>query len=138
MVEKPARVAREVIEIAVCGAHMDGLPLNHQLRDAGGYLVRSARTSACYKLFALPGGPPRRPGLLRVREGGASIAVEVWAIRSEAFAGLVEVVPAPLAIGKIELQDGERVSGFLCEACGLEEAVEITRFGGWRSYLEHS
>jgi allophanate hydrolase len=136
MGEKPARAAREVIEIAVCGAHLEGLPLNHQLRDAGGYLVRSTRTSANYKLYALSGGPPRRPGLMRVREGGASIAVEVWAIKSEALAGLVEVVPAPLAIGKIELQDGERVSGFLCEACGLEEAVDITRFGGWRSYLD--
>jgi allophanate hydrolase len=129
---------REIIEIAVCGAHMDGLPLNHQLRDAGGYLVRSTRTSANYKLYALPGGPPCRPGLLRVREAGAAIAVEIWAIKSDAFAALVGLVPAPLAIGKIELQDGERVSGFLCEACALEEAVDITRFGGWRSYLGHS
>jgi allophanate hydrolase len=138
IVEKPARAGREGIEIAVCGAHMDGLPLNHQLREAGGFLVRSTRTSANYKLYALPGVPPRRPGLVRVREGGASIAVEVWAIKSEAFAALAGVVPAPLAIGKIELQDGERVSGFLCETCGLEEAVDITRFGGWRRYLEHS
>jgi allophanate hydrolase len=115
---------------------MDGLPLNHQLRDAGGYFVRSTRTSANYKLYALPGGPPHRPGLLRVREGGASIAVEVWAVRPERFAALVTLVPAPLAIGKIELEDGKRVSGFLCEAYGLEEAVDITRFGGWRSYLE--
>jgi allophanate hydrolase len=138
VVEKPARAACEVIEIAVCGAHMDGLPLNQQLRDAGGSFVCRTRTRASYKLYALPGGPPQRPGLLRVREGGASIAVEVWAIKSEAFAGLVGAVPAPLAIGKIELEDGERVSGFLCEACGLEEAVDITGFGGWRSYLEHS
>jgi allophanate hydrolase len=138
MVEKPARRARGVVEIAVCGAHMDGLPLNHQLREAGGYLVRSTRTSANYKLYALPGGPPHRPGLLRVREAGASIAIEVWALESEAFATLVEAVPAPLAIGKIELEDGERVSGFLCEACGLEEAVDITRFGGWRRYLNDS
>jgi allophanate hydrolase len=136
--DKPARRAREVIEITVCGAHMDGLPLNHQLRDAGGYLVRSTRTSANYQLYALPGGPPRRPGLVRVRDGGASIAVEVWAIKSDAFAMLVGAIPAPLAIGKIELQNGDRVSGFLCEAYGLEEAVDITRFGGWRHYLEDS
>jgi len=137
-VEKPARLTPLVIEIAVCGAHMDGLPLNHQLRDAGGYLVRSTRTRANYKLFALPGGPPHRPGLLRVRKGGASIVVEVWAIKSEDFAALVGAVPAPLAIGKIELEDGKQVSGFLCEACGVEGAVDITRFGGWRRYLEHS
>jgi allophanate hydrolase len=138
MVEKPAPAARDVLEIAVCGAHMDGLPLNHQLRDAGGYLVRSTRTSANYKLYALPGGPPHRPGLLRVREGGASIAVEVWALKSESFGGFVRAIPAPLAIGNIELEDGERVSGFVCEACGLEEALDITRFGGWRRYLDDS
>ena len=137
-VENPNRPAVEVIEIAVCGAHMDGLPLNHQLRNAGGHLVRSTRTNADYKLYALPGGPPHRPGLVRVRDGGASIAVEVWAIKSAAFAGFVKAIPAPLAIGKIELEDGERVTGFLCEACGLEEAADITRFGGWRQYLESS
>jgi allophanate hydrolase len=136
LVEEAALPAHEVIEIAVCGAHMDGLPLNHQLREAGGYLVRSTRTSADYRLYALPGGPPRRPGLVRVREGGASIAVEVWAIESEAFARFIGGIPAPLAIGKIELQGGERVSGFLCETCGLEQAVDITRFGGWRGYLD--
>jgi allophanate hydrolase len=137
-VQKRARDVREVIEIAVCGAHMDGLPLNHQLRAAGGYLVRSTRTSARYRLYALPGGPPRRPGLLRVREAGASIAVEVWAVKSTELAGLLGAVPAPLAIGKIELEDGGRVSGFLCETYGLEQAIDITRFGGWRAYLESS
>ena len=70
MIERPARAAREVIEIAVCGAHMEGLPLNHQLRDAGGYLVHNTRTSANYKLYALPGGPPRRPDLLPRARGG--------------------------------------------------------------------
>jgi allophanate hydrolase len=137
-VETSPRTVRDLIEIAVCGAHMSGLPLNHQLHNAGGTLVRSARTSADYKLYALPGGPPHRPGLVRVREEGAAIALEVWAIRAEALGELLALVPAPLAIGKIELDNGERISGFLCEACGLEQAVDITRFGGWREYLEHS
>jgi allophanate hydrolase len=138
MVRNAATPSRGVIEIAVCGAHMDGLPLNHQLREAGGFLLRSTHTGTNYKLYALPGGPPDRPGMLRVREGGASIAVEVWAIKSEAFAEFVAAIPAPLAIGKIELENGERVTGFLCEACGVEEATDITRFGGWRRYLEGS
>ena len=138
MVEKPAQAARDVLEIAVCGAHMDGLPLNHQLRDAGGYLVRSTRTSANYKLYALPGDRRRIARTAASARGGASIAVEVWALKSESFGGFVRAIPAPLAIGNIELEDGERVSGFVCEACGLEEALDITRFGGWRRYLDDS
>jgi allophanate hydrolase len=124
------------IAVAVCGAHMDGLPLNRQLRDRGGYLVRSTRTAAKYRLFALSGGPPRRPGLVRMSGDGISIAVEVWAVRSAEFASLVEGIPAPLGIGTIELHDGEKVPGFLCESYAAEGAVDITELGGWRAYLE--
>jgi allophanate hydrolase len=122
--------------VAVCGAHMDGLPLNHQLRDRGGYLVRSTRTAAKYRLFALSGGPPRRPGLVRTCGGGTSIAVEVWAVRSAEFGSFVEGISAPLGIGKIELLNGERVPGFLCESYAAEGAIDITELGGWRAYLE--
>jgi allophanate hydrolase len=67
------RLAPGYSGLAVCGAHMTGLPLNHQLRDRGGYLLRTARTAPRYRLFALPGGPPHRPGLTRVATGGAAI-----------------------------------------------------------------
>jgi allophanate hydrolase len=134
---KSASATREsYIAVAVCGAHMDGLPLNPQLRDRGGYLVRSTQTAAKYRLFALSGGPPRRPGLVRMSGGGTSVAVEVWAVRSADFASLVESIPAPLGIGKIELHDGESVPGFVCEAYATEAAVDITELGGWRAYLE--
>ena len=126
----------EYIAVAVCGAHMDGLPLNGQLRDRGGYLLRSTRTAAKYRLFALSGGPPPRPGLVRMNSGGASIAVEVWAVPSAQFGSFVDGIPTPLGIGKIELEDGERVPGFLCESYAAEGAVDITEFGGWRAYLE--
>ena len=124
------------IAVAVCGAHMDGLPLNGQLRDRGGYLVQSTRTAAAYRLFALSGERPRRPGLVRMSDGGASVAVEVWAVRSAEFASLVEGIPAPLGLGKVELYDGERVPGFLCESYAAEGAIDITELGGWRAYLE--
>jgi allophanate hydrolase len=136
----PAESASAVPEgftaVAVCGAHMDGLPFNRQLRDRGGYLVRSTRTAAHYRLFALPGGPPLRPGLVRLRNGGTSIDVEVWAVRSADFGSFVESVPAPLGIGTIELQDGEHVLGFLCESYATDGAVDITHLGGWRAYLK--
>ncbi|ROT99436.1 allophanate hydrolase [Histidinibacterium lentulum] len=123
------------IAIAVVGAHMSGLPLNHQLTSRGGRFLHTARTAPAYSLHALPGGPPFRPGLLRTR-GGASIALEVWAMPVARFGELVSVVPAPLAIGTVELEDGTSVKGFLVEASGIEGAEDITAHGGWRAYLE--
>jgi allophanate hydrolase len=128
-------IAEGFMAVAVCGAHMEGLPLNSQLRDRGGYLVRRMQTAPCYRLFALPGGPPSRPGLVRVIEGGASIDLELWAVRSAEFGSFIEKIPAPLGIGKIELLDGAKVPGFLCEAYAVENAVDITALRGWRAYL---
>jgi allophanate hydrolase len=135
----PARLAaadvpRGAVRLAVCGAHMSGLSLNHQLTDRGGRLQRRCRTAASYRLFALPGGPPARPGLLRV-ENGHAIEVEVWELPVAAFGSFVTGVPAPLGIGTIELEDGEQVKGFVCEAYGTKDARDITNLGGWRRYL---
>jgi allophanate hydrolase len=124
----------ESVRIAVCGAHMSGLPLNHQLTDRGGRLVTGARTAPNYRLFVLPGDPPARPGLVRTEEGGA-IAVEIWDLPVERFGDFVEQIPAPLGIGKVELAHGAVVSGFLCESYAVEGAREITHLGGWRAYL---
>ncbi len=122
------------MSIAVCGAHMAGLPLNHQLLERGGRMVKRARTAARYRLFALP-GEPARPGLVRDSNGGGSIELEIWIVRSAELGSLVESIPAPLGLGKIELQDGETVTGFVCESHGTHSAVEITALGGWRAYL---
>lgn len=123
------------IDVAVCGAHMEGLPLNHQLSSRGATFVRRSRTIPSYRFYALPGGPPFRPGLVRVPTGGASVDVEVWSVPEEHFGSFVAGIPAPLGIGKIELDDGQQVSGFLCEAHAVQGARDITSFGGWRQYL---
>ena len=123
------------VRVAVCGAHMAGLPLNHQLTERGGRLRRCCRTAASYRLFALAGGPPARPGLLRTGPG-AAIEVEVWELPTAAFGSFVAAVPAPLGIGTIELEDGEHVKGFLCEAHATAGARDITELGGWRRYLD--
>jgi len=123
------------VALAVCGAHMQDLPLNGQLCDRGAYLVRRTRTAADYRLFALPGGPPERPGLIRVPSGGAPIEVEIWALPVEQMGSFVTGIPAPLGIGRVQLQDGAEVSGFICESHAATGAADITRFGGWRAYL---
>ncbi len=125
------------IEIACVGAHMSGLPLNSELTDLGGVLVRTTRTEALYKLYALAGGAVPRPGLMRVAPGdGHEIALEVWALPPEGFARFVEKIPSPLGLATIKLADGTAPKGFAVEMAGLTNAAEISRFGGWRAYLE--
>jgi allophanate hydrolase len=123
------------IDVAVCGAHLDGLPLNGQLRERGAVLVARTMSAPCYRFYALPGGPPARPGLVRVAAGGAAIEVEVWRVPDAAFGGFVAGVPSPLAIGKLQLADGRQVCGFLCEPHAVSGAEDITAHGGWRRYL---
>jgi allophanate hydrolase len=54
----------------------------------------------------------------------------------DAFGSFVARVPPPLCIGTVELDDGTRTSGFLCEPHALAGARDITRFGGWRKYRD--
>jgi allophanate hydrolase len=121
--------------LAVCGAHMEGLPLNPQLLERGAYFLRSARTAEKYRLFALAGGPPQRPGLIRVSSDGVAIALEIWAIPLEQLGSFMAAIPPPLGLGTIELQDGSTCKGFLCEGYVAPSATDISRHGGWRGYL---
>jgi allophanate hydrolase len=124
------------ITIAVCGAHMSGLPLNGDLVSRGSMFLARATTSADYRLFALPGGPPFRPGLVRVAKGmGATIALELWSMPLEAFGGFMQTIPSPLGIGTVTLADGSTVKGFLCESEGVTGARDITGIGDWRAFL---
>jgi allophanate hydrolase len=123
-----------MIRVAVCGAHMSGLPLNSQLTERGGRLLRRCRTAPRYRLFALEAFSPPRPGLVR-SSGGGAIDVEVWTVPSESFGSLVDGIPAPLGIGTVELENGESLRGFLCESYAVADAPDITALGGWRQYL---
>lgn len=131
--------ATDCIELAVCGAHMSGLPLNWQLTDCGGQFVREAKTSARYQFYALAGGPPARPGLVRSEAAqSTAISLEIWSMPKTALGAFLEAIPAPLGIGSIELSDGSWVKGFLCEATGVSGATEISHMGDWRTFLTHS
>lgn len=125
-----------MIEVAVCGAHMRGLPINPQLLALQATFVRATHTSADYKLYSLAGFNPPRPGLVRVNTGGSQIALEIWQLPLENYGKLVASVPAPLGFGTLTLQDGGPVAGFLCEAYASETATDISSYGGWRAYLK--
>jgi allophanate hydrolase len=125
-----------MLPIAVVGAHLSGMPLNHQLTGAGGQMLRTARTTGFYRLYALPDTTPAKPGLVFDPQGGGEIAVEIWALPEAAFGRFVAQIPAPLGVGKLSLEDGSSVTGFLCEAHALGGAEEITHLGGWRAYCD--
>ena len=126
----------DMIEIVVVGAHLSGMALNPELTRLGGEFRRAAETRPDYRFHALAGGPPKRPGLLRVADGeGAAIAAEVWALPPEGFGRFVAAIPAPLCIGTVRLADGTSPKGFLVEPAGLAGADDITRLGGWRAYI---
>jgi len=145
-IDLPERIAGEaVVPIGVVGAHLEGLPLHHQIVNAGARLLGRTRTAPRYKLFALPGGPPARPGLVRANiaggadagdpQGVASIEVEVYAFPQHAVGPFLSMIAPPLGLGSLELEDGRWIKGFICEPCGLDGATDITASGGWRYHL---
>ena len=132
----PVAPAEGEIPIAVVGAHLSGMPLNGELCAAGGRLIERTATAPHYRLYALAGARPPKPGLLRVQKGsGAAIEVEVWALSEAAFGRFVATVPSPLSIGTLELDSGRSVKGFLVEAAAVAGARDISSFGGWRAFM---
>lgn len=132
----PAKIENGEIPIAVLGAHLSGMALNHELTSLGGRLIEAVHTRADYKLYALKGEGPARPGMLRVPAGtGTAIEAEIWAMTPENFGRFVAAVPAPLSIGTVHLENGNSAKGFLAEAEAIKGAEDISSFGGWRNYV---
>jgi allophanate hydrolase len=122
--------------MAVVGAHLSGMPLNTQLQEAGARLAMVTTTSANYELYHIPDTTPPKPGLVRVHEGGHAIALEVYDVPAWAVSDFLLKIPSPLGLGKVELADGQWVTGFICEPSGIINAKNISAFGGWRAYME--
>ncbi|MEJ0011768.1 MAG: allophanate hydrolase [Bauldia sp.] len=131
----PRVQSAEQIPVVVIGAHLSGMALNHELTARGATFVKAVTTEPVYRLYALPGGPPQRPGLVRVAGSGAAIETEVWSLPTAGFGEFVAGIPLPLGIGTVRLADGTTAKGFLCEAVATEGARDITGFGGWRNYV---
>ncbi|HKO93221.1 MAG TPA: hypothetical protein VJU61_18825, partial [Polyangiaceae bacterium] len=134
----PVARARQTIQLAVVGAHLEGQPLHRELLELGARLESRTRSASQYQLFALPGTVPAKPGLVRVSSGGSAIEVEVYRLDAAAFGHFVAGVAAPLGIGNVELENGQWVKGFVCESVATEGATDISHFGGWRAYLASS
>jgi allophanate hydrolase len=124
------------MKLAVVGAHLSGMPLNSQLLERGARLVQTTTTSPRYRLFALPGTTPAKPGLKRTPGSGSAITLEVWEMPLAQLGSFLALIPAPLGLGQVELADGAWVTGFICEGHALENAQDVTQHGGWRAYVE--
>lgn len=135
---QPLPFAEPTVRLAVVGAHLDGQPLNWQLLERGARKLACTRTAPHYQLYALQGAMPPKPGLVRIMEKGSAIEIELWELPLRYFGEFVAEVPAPLAIGSLETADGEWVKGFVCEPCAVENAANISAYGGWRAYLKRS
>lgn len=125
------------LPIAVVGAHLSGMQLNSQLTERGATLMHATTTSPAYRLHALPGTVPPKPGLRRVAESeeGAAIALEVWAVPLAQVGSFLALIPPPLGLGSVELADGSWVKGFICEGHALAGAQDVSHHGGWRAYV---
>ncbi len=131
----PLGARSDAIAVVVFGAHLSGLPLNGELTRAGAEFLEAVRTAPDYRMFALA-GLTERPGLVRVEEGqGTAVEGEIWLLPPEGFGRFVDGIAPPLAIGSVRLEDGRLVKGFLAETEGVRGAPDISRHGGWRSYL---
>ena len=133
----PATAVRpDGVVLAVAGAHLSGLPLNHQLTGRGARLIGPALTAPAYRLYELPGANPRKPGLVRTGNGhGTAIEVELWSLPPGEFGAFVAGIPAPLGIGSVTLADGRQVKGFVCEQYASRRRARHLGVGGWRNYL---
>ena len=120
----------DLVTLAIVGLHLTGEPRNGELRERGGTLIGAARTAACYRLYRLPSGAP---GLVR-RDDGAQIDVELWKLPAATIGGFLAGINAQLGLGRVRLDDGREVTGFLCEAYAAAGADDITASGGWRAY----
>ncbi|CAM3488834.1 Allophanate hydrolase [Bordetella sputigena] len=123
------------LPLAVVGAHLTGMPLNGQLIERGAVLAEATTTAPCYRLYALKGTVPAKPGLRRVAGDGVAVAVEVWNVPLAAVGGFLALIPSPLALGSLELADGRWVHGFVCEDHAFSDAQDVSAYGGWRAYM---
>ncbi|MDR2192805.1 MAG: allophanate hydrolase [Endomicrobium sp.] len=124
------------VAFAVHGLHMNGMELNRDLKSLGAKFIKKTKTDKTYKLYALNTNPVK-PGLVKVCSQGAQIETELWSLAQKDFAEFVSKADSPMSFGKIKLFDGSETFGFLCEPYAVKNAVEITSYGGWKSFYEN-
>ena len=137
----PARVPESVsmTTLVVVGHHLSGQPRSTDLTDCGGQLVSTTQTAPAYRLLAV-GSDKQVPVLVSVPTGGGSLEVETWTVPSAALPAILTASSESVCLGRVALADGSTEIGFVADPSVLSSlsgtaALDITDFGGWRSYL---
>ena len=142
------------IQLAVCGLHMRGQKLEHQLTDLGANFSRTCRSSPIYELYAItdPAAGTCKPGMIAVGPAkGESIELDIWDLPIESLGKFFLQIPAPLGLGTVCLDDGSSVKGFICEGYIASlgdghsghsqmqsklQVENITKHASWKQYLK--
>ena len=121
----------DTLKLAVNGTLMRDLSLNPNMLNVGSTFEREAKTAPCYRIWSIDDS---YPAMIRVKEGGVAVALEVWNVPLAGLGTILSQEPPGLAIGKVTLHDGEEVLGVIGEPLTVEGKREITQHGGWRAY----
>ena len=129
---------RNYLSLAVAGLHLKGQPLSYQLETLGAEFVKTCFTSSNYKMYLLDNGKVKKPGLVRLPEGqnGSSFEIDIWSLPINKLGNFLLLIPPPLGLGTLFLEDGMQVKGFISESIILEEGIDISQYAGWRAYLK--
>lgn len=115
------------------GGAMRGGPVHEHL--AGAPFIRETQTLPNYRFYAVSAD---FPGIWPVKEGGASIAGELYDVPLFILHDLLlPHEPPELELGLVELDDGATSLGMVLRASVQErgDLLDITEYGGWRTYL---
>ena len=118
--------------LAVNGTLMRGLELCKNMEDAGAKFVKEDSTAPCYRLWSVN---DNNPAMLKVKEGGISVLLEVWSVPKAGLADILQKEPPGLCIGKVQLNDGSYVLGVIAEPWVVEGMKDISQDRGWRNYI---
>ncbi len=122
------------LQFAVNGSLMRGLELNINLLNVNAEFVKETTTIDKYRLWSIN---DKYPAMLRDLTNGKKISLELWKLSSVALLKVLEQEPPGLCIGKIELIDKRWVFGIMGEPYICRDQLEITKWGGWRNYLDN-
>ncbi|WP_413662099.1 hypothetical protein ACG1BZ_12540 [Microbulbifer sp. CNSA002] len=120
-------------EIAVNGPLMRGLELDKNLIQNNATFVREAKTEAIYRMWAIKG---EYPSMQRVRTGGTWFKVEIWSLPKASLIEVLNLEATGLTLGKVVLENGGQVLGILGENYLTQQQEDISRFHGWRNYIQ--
>ena len=146
-------LAEERMHLAVCGLHMRGQKLEHQLTDLGAAFVKACRSSPVYELYAItdPANHTCKPGMVAVGKAkGKAIELEIWDLPVQRLGDLFLQISEPLGLGTVCLDDQSKVKEFICEGyiadlssqasskdSPFESSIQvenITQYGSWKQY----